>query len=69
LNRLSLLGYNCGARLVEVARIIGTDGSIQALQVISGDPLFYQSALHAVQQWYTPTLLNDQAVEVDTQIW
>jgi protein TonB len=54
---------------VELHAIIGTDGSIQALQVISGDPLFYQSALDAVRQWrYTPTLLNDQAVEVDTQI-
>ncbi len=54
---------------VELRAIISTDGSIQSLQVISGDPLFYQSAIEAVSQWrYTPTLLNDQPVEVDTHI-
>lgn len=54
---------------VELHAIIGTDGSIRALQVISGDPLFYQSALDAVRQWrYTSTLVNGRAVEVDTQI-
>ena len=54
---------------VELHAIISTDGYIQSLQVISGDPLFYQSALNAVGQWrYTPTLLNDHPVEVDTHI-
>ena len=54
---------------VELHAIIGTDGSIQSLQVISGDPIFYQSALDAVRQWrYSPTLLNDHPVEVDTHI-
>jgi protein TonB len=37
--------------------------------VISGDPSFYQSALEAVRQWhYLPTILNGQAVEVETTI-
>ncbi|MBZ5538981.1 MAG: energy transducer TonB [Acidobacteriia bacterium] len=54
---------------VELRAIIATDGSIQALQVISGDPSFYQSALEAVRQWhYLPTILNGQAVEVETTI-
>lgn len=54
---------------VELQAVIATDGSIQYLQVISGDPLFYQSALNAVRQWqYTPTILNGRAVEVDTHI-
>jgi TonB family protein len=54
---------------VELHAIIAKDGSIQSLQVISGDALFYQSAIEAVRQWrYTPTLLNDQPVEVDTEI-
>jgi protein TonB len=49
--------------------VIATDGTIQSLQVVSGDPLFYQSALEAVRQWrYRPTVLNDEAVEVDTFI-
>lgn len=54
---------------VELHAIITTDGTISSLQVLSGDPLFYQSALEAVRQWqYTPTLLNGQPVEVDTHI-
>jgi outer membrane biosynthesis protein TonB len=49
--------------------MIATDGTIQSLQVVSGDPLFYQSALDAVRQWrYTATVLNGRAVEVDTYI-
>lgn len=54
---------------VELRAIIATDGSIQALEVISGDPLFIQSALAAVREWrYQPTLLDGQPVEVDTHI-
>ena len=54
---------------VQLRAIIGTDGTIQSLQVISGDPGFYQSALEAVRQWrYKPTILNGNPVEVDTFI-
>jgi len=54
---------------VELRAIIGTDGTIQSLQILAGDPLFHLSAREAVQQWrYRPTILNGQAVEVDTYI-
>ncbi|HSC44488.1 MAG TPA: energy transducer TonB [Candidatus Acidoferrum sp.] len=54
---------------VELHAIISTDGSIQSLEVVSGDPLFVQSAIDAVRHWrYKPTLLNGQPVEVDTFI-
>lgn len=54
---------------VELHAIIATDGTIQSLEVVGGDILFYQSALDAVRQWrYRPTILNTQAVEVDTYI-
>jgi TonB family protein len=54
---------------VELRAIIATDGSIQSLEVLSGDPLFYQSALEAVRGWrYHPTYLDRRAVEVDTHI-
>ncbi len=50
-------------------RVIATDGSMQSLEVISGDPLFIQSALAAVREWrYRPTILNGQPFEVDTHI-
>jgi periplasmic protein TonB len=54
---------------VELRAIIATDGTIQSLQVVGGDPLFYQSAMDAVGQWrYSPTVLNGQPVEIDTYI-
>jgi periplasmic protein TonB len=54
---------------VELRAVIATDGTIQSLQVVSGDPLFYQSAMDAVRQWrYKPTVLNGEPVEIDTFI-
>jgi periplasmic protein TonB len=54
---------------VELRAVIATDGTIQSLQVVSGDPMFYQSAMQAVSEWrYRPTVLNGQPVEVDTFI-
>ncbi len=54
---------------VELRAIIGTDGTVQSLQVVSGDPLFIISAREAVLQWrYQPTYLNGEPVEIDTFI-
>jgi periplasmic protein TonB len=54
---------------VELHAIISTDGTIQSLQVVNGDPLFLQSATDAVGQWrYRPTVLNGQPVEIETYI-
>ncbi|MBI3680555.1 MAG: energy transducer TonB [Acidobacteria bacterium] len=54
---------------VRFQAIIGKDGTIQNLQLISGHPLLVPSAQEAVKQWiYQPTLLNGEPVEVVTQI-
>lgn len=54
---------------VRIQAIIGRDGSISNLQVISGHPLLIEAARQAVQQWrYQPTLLNGEPVEVITEI-
>jgi protein TonB len=54
---------------VRLQVIIGVDGAIRELRVLSGHPLLVRSALDAVQQWrYRPTELNNQPVEVLTQI-
>src|SRR5579884_550875 len=54
---------------VVLAAIIGKDGTIQNLHVISGHPLLTQAALDAVKQWrYRPYILNGEPVEVDTQV-
>ena len=49
--------------------IIGKDGEVTELQVLSGHPLLVKAALDAVRQWrYSPTLLSGQPVEVETTI-
>jgi periplasmic protein TonB len=54
---------------VQFTAVIGADGSIQSLQLVSGHPLLAPSAQDAVKQWmYKPTLLNGSPVEVITQI-
>ena len=54
---------------VELRAIIATDGSIQSLEIVGGDTIFYNSAKAAVQQWrYKPTVLNGQPFEIDTHI-
>jgi len=54
---------------VELHAVIAADGTIQSLEVVSGDPFFIPSALYAVRQWrYHPTILNGRSIEVDTHI-
>ena len=54
---------------VRFTAIIGKDGTIQNLQLVSGHPLLVPGATEAVKQWvYKPTLLNGEPVEVITQI-
>ena len=45
--------------------VIGTDGRIRNLVLVSGHPLLVSAAQAAVQQWvYEPTLLKGEPVEV-----
>jgi periplasmic protein TonB len=54
---------------VRLSAVIGKDGHVENLKVISGHPLLISSALDAVRQWvYQPTYLNSQPVEVQTEI-
>jgi len=54
---------------VKFTAVIGKDGTIQNLMLVSGHPLLVQSAQDAVKQWvYQPTLLNGEPVEVITEI-
>lgn len=55
--------------VVKFNAVIGRDGSIQNLTLVSGHPLLVPAATEAVRQWrYQPTLLNGEPVEVVTQI-
>ena len=54
---------------VELQARIGTDGTVQQLEVVSGNPILARAAIEAVQQWrYQPTQLDGQPVEVETHI-
>jgi protein TonB len=55
--------------VVELQGVIGTDGRIHELRVLSGHPMLVKAAVDAVSQWiYAPTILNGQAVEVAAPI-
>lgn len=54
---------------VRLRAIIATDGRIRELEVLGGNGFLQASAVAAVREWrYRPTLLNGQAVEVETLI-
>jgi periplasmic protein TonB len=49
--------------------VVGTDGAVRSLEVLSGDILFVRAAMEAVRQWrYRPTLLNGEPVEIEGQV-
>ena len=54
---------------VVLSAIIGRDGTVEDLQVVSGPEMLQQAALDSVKQWrYRPYLLNGDPVEVRTTI-
>ena len=54
---------------VVLQAIMGKDGTVQDLKVLSGHPLLVRAALDAVKTWrYQPTLLNSEPVDVLTEI-
>jgi periplasmic protein TonB len=55
--------------VVVLRAMISREGKIENLQVVSGHPLLVQSAMDAVRQWrYRPYYLNNEPVEVETQV-
>lgn len=54
---------------VVLRAVIGKDGRLSSLSVISGPPELRDAAIGAVQQWrYKPYYLKGERVEVETQI-
>ena len=54
---------------VVLAIVIGKDGSVEEIKLVSGHPLLAPAAMEAVKQWtYKPTMLNGQPVQVQTQV-
>ena len=54
---------------VVLKAVIGTEGSVTSVEVLSGDPLLARAAAGAVRHWqYAPTKVNAKAVETETNI-
>lgn len=54
---------------VVLQALVGKDGRVEHVQLISGPPLLVQPAMRAVELWqYRPYLLNHEPVEVQTQV-
>jgi TonB family protein len=54
---------------VLLSAVIGKDGSVEKLTVVSGPKELQQPSLDAVQKWtYKPYLLNGEPVEIKTTI-
>jgi protein TonB len=54
---------------VVLQAVIGKDGEVKTLKVVSGPPMLIKSATEAVKQWrYKPFTLNGEPVEADTQV-
>jgi protein TonB len=55
--------------VVVLQALIGKDGTITGLHVVSGHPMLTNAALEAVKEWkYKPYYLNGEPVEVETTI-
>ena len=55
--------------IVVLRAMISREGKIENLQIITGHPLLVKSAMDAVLQWrYRPNYLNNEPVEVETQV-
>ena len=55
--------------VVVLQAVIGKDGLLHSITVVSGPPLLQQAAIDAVKQWkYQPYLLGGEPVEIKTQV-
>jgi protein TonB len=49
--------------------VISKQGTIENVTVLTGHPMLIPAAIDAVRQWrYRPYILNNELVEVETQI-
>jgi periplasmic protein TonB len=54
---------------VELLVLVGRDGRVLSVEVLSGSPLLAAAAKQAVEEWrYRPAILDGQAVEVEARV-
>jgi protein TonB len=56
-----------GTALLEI--VVGTNGSVEQIEVLSGPQVLAKAAMDAVRQWkYEPTYIKGSAVKVVTRV-
>lgn len=54
---------------VKIQQVVGTDGIVRSVKLLSGPPMLATAALEAARYWrYLPALLNGQPVETEQDI-
>jgi TonB family protein len=54
---------------VQLSAVIGRDGSVRDVKIVSGDPVLAPAAVQAFSQWrYDPTKLNGQPIDDEIQV-
>jgi protein TonB len=57
------------AGVVRLIALIGKDGAVQDVQIVSGNPVLARAAVDAVRQWvYRPTVIEGNPREVSAPI-
>jgi TonB family protein len=55
--------------VVKIQQVVGTDGIVRSVKLLSGSPLLAPAALEAARYWrYLPALLNGQPVETEQDV-
>jgi len=55
--------------VVKIQQVVGADGKVQSVKLLSGSPMLAPAALEAARYWrYLPALLNGQPVETEQDI-
>jgi len=55
--------------VVKIQQVIGADGIVHSVKLLSGPPLLVPAALEAARYWrYLPALLNGQPVETQQDV-
>lgn len=55
--------------VVKIQQVVGIDGKVRSVKLLSGPPLLVPAALEAARYWrYLPALLNGQPIETEQEV-
>ena len=55
--------------VVKLDVVIGRNGDVDKIHIVSGDPALVPAAVKSVEDWrYAPTYLNGEPVEIKTRV-